>query len=160
MPFFEKEVIAEEEGSLLCWRILTSFSNVTRFLSVLDITENLTKALCMEQIVSLTVLHLDTLKKRIFESRNMLIGSDLHSGEDISSRFGDYLARHVKDFCISPPTSKEFDLRVRGRPNNLRDKLSGMRLLQTQASKFLNVDLQEQLRLNEYERACQYLLLT
>ena len=160
--FFEKEVIAKEQGSLLCLRILTNFSKVSRFLSLLDITENLTKALCLEKIGSVTVLHLDTLNKRLFESMDMLIDTDLQSGEDISTRFGVHLARHVKDLCKNPPQFKGVELRVggRGRPSSSKDKLSGIRRLQKQSCKFLKVDLQRRLGLNEYELACQCLLPT
>ena len=158
--FFKNEVDENAEGSLLCLRILISFSSVCRFLSLLDITETLTKALCLEQIGSVTVLHLETLNNRLFEALDQLIDTDVRAGEDIITRLGPHLAKHAKDLCKSPPEFNGIILKVRGRRKSKKDQLSGIRNLQKRASKFLKKEMKKRLALNEYEQACQSLLHT
>ena len=101
--FFSNEVEAKEEGALLIWRKMTNFPRVCRFLSLLDITEVLTKSLCLEQIGSVTVLHLDTLNNRLFESLDELIDTDMRRKEKVYVRFGVNLAEHAEDLSKTPP---------------------------------------------------------
>ena len=110
--FFKKEVEKKADGALLVWHNLISFPRVCRLLSLLDITEVLSKGLCLEQIGSVTVLHLETLNKRIFESLETLSDTDLRQGENISTRFGPHLAANTEDLCKSPPEFKGFVLSV------------------------------------------------
>ena len=64
--FMKNQIDLKERGALTLYRILTSFSFVCRFLCMLDITEVLSKSLCLEQIGSVTVLHLETLNNRLY----------------------------------------------------------------------------------------------
>ena len=127
--------------------------------SLMDIAEVLTKGLCLEQIGSVTVLHLDTLNKRLFESLEKLSDTELREGEKHSTRLGPHLSAYCDGLYEDPPMFKGIDLRYRGRPN-VNDKLSGIRKLQERAGKSLKAALRQRLELTKYEKACQCLLPT
>ena len=158
--FFSNEVEAKEEGALLIWRKMTSFPRVCRFLSLLDITEVLTKSLCLEQIGSVTVLHLDTLNNRLFESLDELIDTDMRRKKKVYVRFGVNLAEHAEDLSKTPPKFQGFDLHIRGKPIKAKDKLVGIRKLQKRGVVFLKSAMKSRLALTKYEQACQCLLPT
>ena len=153
--FMKNEVDSKEKGALRVYRILTNFHLVCCFLSMLDITEVLTKSLCLEQIGSVTVLHLETLNKRLFASLDKLADTDIRHNNKY--RFGSYLAEHAAALNKLKPEFNKISLCVYGGKKN-RDKLSRIRKLQKQACNFLREDMEGRLALDDYSLACQVLL--
>ena len=153
--FIKNEVDLKEKGALRVYRILTSFHWVCRFLCMMDITEALTKSLCLEQIGSVTVLHLEALNRRLFASLDKLADTDIRKHDTF--RFGDYLAKHGINLDKQNPEFKKISLIVTGRRNK-RDRLSPIRNLQNRACKFLRKAMEERMSLDEYSIACQALV--
>ena len=132
--FMKTEVDSKEKGELRVYRILTSFHWVCRFLCMMDITEALTKSLCVEQIGTVTVLHLGALNCRLFASLDKLADTDIRKHDKF--RFGFYLAKHGHSLNKQKPEFKNISLFVSGRIKK-RDPLSSVRTLQNQTCKCL-----------------------
>ena len=132
--FFKDEVEEGTKGSLLILRQLTSFHFVCRFLSLVDVTEVLTKGLCLEQMHSVTVLHIGTLNKEIFQNLDELIDSNFRENEDIGCRFGPRLKKHAKSLYKYPPSFLSFELKGKGSKRRNKDTLHAVRSLQKKAA--------------------------
>ena len=153
--FMKNEVDSKEKGALRVYRILTSFHWVCRFLCMMDITEALTKSLCLEQIGTVNVLHLGALNRRLFASLDELADTDIRKHDKF--RFGFYLAKHGHSLNKQKPEFKNISLFVSGRIKK-RDQLSSIRTLQNQACKYLRKAMEERMNLDEYSLACQTLV--
>ena len=94
-----------------------------RFLCMMDITEALTKSLCLEQIGTVTVLHLGALNRRLFASLDELADTDIRKHDKF--RFGNYLAQHGPSLNKQKPEFKNIALFVSGRIKK-RDQLSSI----------------------------------
>ena len=122
---------------------------------MLDITEVLTKSLCLEQIGTVTVLHLETLNKRLFGSLDELADTDIRHNNKY--RFGTYLAKHAAALNKPKPEFNKIALLVYGGKKK-RDRLSSIRKLQKQACEFIRSEMEGRLALDDYSLACQVLL--
>ena len=91
---------------------------------MLDITEVLTKSLCLEQIGTVTVLHLETLNKRLFGSLDELADTDIRHNNKY--HFGIYLAKHAAALNKPKPEFNKIALLVYGGKKK-RDRLSSIR---------------------------------
>ena len=153
--FMKKQVDAKDPGALRVYRILLNLHCVCRFLCMLDITETLTKSLCLEQIGSVTVLHLSTLNNRLFVALDDL--ADTAIVQNNKYRFGEYLRKHAAELSRPIPMFKGVKLVVSGKVSK-RDRLSAIRTLQNKACGFLRRVLEQRLGLDTYSLACQILL--
>ena len=122
---------------------------------MLDITEVLSKSLCLEQIGFVTVLHLETLNNRLYAALNEL--GDTPIRQNRKFRFGTQLKKHARDLAQSQPTFH--NIIISRRPaKQRRDFFSSIRSLQTKACEFLRSAMKERLALDVYSKACQVLL--
>ena len=111
----------------------------------MDNTEAQTKSLCLEQLGTVTVLHLGALNRRLFASLDELADTEIRKHGRF--RFGHYLAKHGPSLNKQKPEFKNISLFVSGRIKK-RDQLSSIRTLQNQACKYLRKAMEERMKLD------------